>query len=281
MRSAPSIPESPTECWSAKLSLRFERQLAKTCMWVGERVGPLSVQRPFYPEEDVCHAYLLHPPGGVVGGDQLELNVQVEEQSSALITTPAANKIYRSNGPESRIKQQISVQSGGTLEWLPQETILFGGSSLLADTRINLNPSACFSGWDMTVLGRPFSGDHYERGVFDQKMTIAVDDKPLLTERHRWRDEEPMLGAAWGMRGSRVLASIYVYPADADMLTRVQRLVVPSLLDVGVTLLAKLLVVRVLGTAPQKMRALAERLWTTVRPLQMGRVANRPRIWST
>ena len=107
------MAEIQAERWSAKLSLRFERQWAKTCMRVSERVGPLSVQRPFYPEEDVCHAYILHPPGGVVGGDQLELNIQVGEQSSALITTPAANKIYRSNGPESRIKQYPHQFSGG------------------------------------------------------------------------------------------------------------------------------------------------------------------------
>ena len=210
------MAEIQAEHWSAKLSLRFERQWAKTCMRVSERVGPLSVQRPFYPEEDVCHAYILHPPGGVVGGDQLELNIQVGEQSSALITTPAANKFYRSTGPESRIKQQVSVERGGTLEWLPQETILFGGSSLLTRTTVNLDPSARFSGWDLTVLGRPFSGDNYDRGAFDQKMTIAVADTPVLNERHRWRDEEPMLGAAWGVRGNRALASIYVYPADAD-----------------------------------------------------------------
>ena len=275
------MAEIQAEHWSAKLSLRFERQWAKTCMRVSERVGPLSVQRPFYPEEDVCHAYILHPPGGVVGGDQLELNVQVGEQSSALITTPAANKIYRSNGPESRIKQQVSVERGGALEWLPQETILFGGSSLLTHTTVNLDPSARFSGWDLTVLGRPFSGDNYDRGAFDQKMTIAVADTPVLNERHRWRDEEPMLGAAWGVRGNRALASMYVYPADADLLKRVQTLVAPGPLEAGVTLLAELLVVRVLGTASQKVRALAESLWTTVRPLQMGRAPSRPRIWST
>ncbi|MFP6822783.1 MAG: urease accessory protein UreD [Pseudomonadales bacterium] len=269
------------EGWSAKLSLSFERALAKTNLRVSERVGPLSVQRPFYPEEDVCHAYVLHPPGGVVGGDQLELNVQVRENGSALITTPAANKIYRSNGPESQIKQQLSVESGGTLEWLPQETILFGGSSLSTCTRVNLNPSARFSGWDMIVLGRPFSGDRYERGAFDQKMTIAVADKPILNERHRWRCEEPMLGAAWGCRGNCALASVYAYPADADLLKRVQRLIAPPPVDAGATLLGQLLVVRVLGSAPQIVRTLAEKLWTGIRPLQMGRAASRPRIWST
>ena len=281
MKSAASTAYVPVDGWSAKLSLSFERTLARTNLRVKERAGPLSVQRPFYPEEDVCHAYVLHPPGGVVGGDQLELNVHVRENGSALITTPAANKIYRSNGPESQIKQQFSVESGGTLEWLPQETILFGGSSLSTCTRVDLNPSARFSGWDMTVLGRPFSGDRYERGAFDQKMTIAVADKPILNERHRWRSEEPMLGAAWGCRGNCALASVYAYPADPDLLKRVQRLIASSPVDAGATLLSELLVVRILGSAPQIVRALAEKLWTGMRPLQMGRAASRPRIWST
>ncbi len=281
MKSVASTAYVPVDGWSAKLSLSFERTLARTNLRVKERAGPLSVQRPFYPEEDVCHAYVLHPPGGVVGGDQLELNVHVGENGSALITTPAANKIYRSNGTESQIKQQFSVESGGTLEWLPQETILFGGSSLSTCTRINLNPSARFSGWDMVVLGRPFSGDRYERGAFDQKMTIAVADKPILNERHRWRSEEPMLGAAWGCRGNCALASVYAYPADPDLLKRVQRLIASSPVDAGATLLSELLVVRILGSAPQIVRALAEKLWTGMRPLQMGRAASRPRIWST
>ena len=167
------------------------------------------------------------------------------------------------------------------MEWLPQETILFGGSSLSTCTRINLNPSARFSGWDMVVLGRPFSGDRYERGAFDQKMTIAVADKPILNERHRWRSEEPMLGAAWGCRGNCALASVYAYPADPDLLKRVQRLIASSPVDAGATLLSELLVVRILGSAPQIVRALAEKLWTGMRPLQMGRAASRPRIWST
>ena len=281
MRSAGKKAEVTAEGWSAKLSLSFERAFEKTNLRVSERFGPLSVQRPFYPEKDVCHAYILHPPGGVVGGDQLELNVQVRERSSALITTPAANKIYRSNGPESRIRQQVSVENGGTLEWLPQETILFGGSCLSTHTRVNLHPSARFYGWDMIILGRPFSGDGYERGMFDQKMTIAVADKPILNERHRWRSEEPMLSAAWGCRGSCALASVYAYPADADLLKRVQRLIAHPQVDAGATLLGELLVVRFLGTAPQMIRALVEKLWKGMRPLQMGRAASRPRIWST
>ena len=281
MKPTASMAYVTVDGWSAKLSLSFERAVARTNLRVKERVGPLSVQRPFYPEEDVCHAYILHPPGGVVGGDQLELDVQVGEQSSALITTPAANKIYRSNGPQSRIKQEVSVKRGGTLEWLPQETILFGGSSLVTRTRVNLHPSACFSGWDLIVLGRPFSGDRYEEGAFDQKMTIAVADKPILNERHRWRREEPMLGAAWGVGGNCALASVYVYPADLDMLERVQQLIAPPPIEAGASLLGELLVARFLGTAPQKIRIVAERLWTMIRPLQMGREASRPRIWST
>ena len=93
MRYAAKKAEVKAEGWSAKLSLSFERALEKTNLRVTERVGPLSVQRPVYPAEDVCHGYVRHPPGGVVGGDQLELNVEVRENGSARITRPAANKV--------------------------------------------------------------------------------------------------------------------------------------------------------------------------------------------
>ncbi len=86
------------------------------------------VQRPFYPEGGTCHVYLLHPPGGVVGGDQLELQVQSEPGSHALITTPAATKFYRAGPhPHSLLQQNLQVRDA-TLEWLPQETIVFDGA---------------------------------------------------------------------------------------------------------------------------------------------------------
>src|SRR5580765_6083218 len=79
--------------WQAELALRFAHRGARTVLASRHQRGPLMVQRPFYPEADgVCHTYVLHPPAGIVGGDQLNLSVTLEAGAHALITTPAATR---------------------------------------------------------------------------------------------------------------------------------------------------------------------------------------------
>src|SRR5262245_22778216 len=110
--------------WVASLDLEFAARGARTILARRASVGPLVVQRPFYPEGDVAHVYLVHPPGGVVGGDQLQLNVLAKQGAHALLTTPAATKFYRSDGRIARQRQDIIVDAA-SIEWLPQETIVF------------------------------------------------------------------------------------------------------------------------------------------------------------
>ena len=120
-----ALAEPSAACWRARLELGFDQHRGITRLGHRKRFGPLAVQRPFYPEGAPCHVYLLHPPGGVVGGDQLDIDITLGENCQALITTPGAAKFYRSEG--SVAQQQISMQlaPGAELEWLPQENILF------------------------------------------------------------------------------------------------------------------------------------------------------------
>ncbi len=121
--------------WQAHLRLRFNgdiprflengdapRPVGRTRLVERTHTGPLVVQRPFHPEGDPCHVYLVHPPGGVVGGDELRIDVQVDAGAHALITTPAATKFYRCDGRVSSQTQELRA-AGATLEWLPQENI--------------------------------------------------------------------------------------------------------------------------------------------------------------
>src|SRR3954471_15398906 len=101
LRSGEAVREhAPTSRagWEASLDLEFATQGTRTFLARRASVGPLVVQRPFYPEGDVCHVYVVHPPGGVVGGDRLDLNIRARSGAHALITTPAATKFYRSDG---------------------------------------------------------------------------------------------------------------------------------------------------------------------------------------
>ena len=185
--------------WTAALDLQFERAKNRSIVSRCRHNGPLRVQKPFYPEDGVCHVYLLHPPGGVVGGDELSVSVSAGKGSAALITTPGATRVYRSAGPLSTIKYQLNVEAGASLEWLPQDSILYGGSRLSQEMEVRVASGSRFCGWDITSMGRPASGDHYSTGEFDQGFRLYVDSLPVLMERQRWRAEaEAGAGAVAG-----------------------------------------------------------------------------------
>ena len=101
---------SPTAAaWQATLRLRFADDHGVTRLVERTHSGPLRVQKPLYPEGDrICHAIVVHPPGGVVGGDTLQIDVEAGAGAHALLTTPGAGKWYRANGKVSR--QRVSLR---------------------------------------------------------------------------------------------------------------------------------------------------------------------------
>lgn len=268
--------------WPARLRLAFTARGPRTVPRTLERFGPLCIQRPFYPEGDVCHAYILHPPGGVAGGDQLAVSIDVQRDAAALVTTPASTKVYRTVGPPSVITQELRVNAGGRLEWLPLDTIAFGGSRLAARTEIHLDDGARFVGWDVTSLGRPRSGDTYRSGELDQRTTLHVQGVPCLIEHQRWHAGEDGLRARWGLAGATTLGALYAYPAGTDALTRARRpFERPGPWTAGATLLDDLLVIRILGMDAVALREALFAVWSGLRPLVVGRSACPPRIWAT
>src|SRR5204862_4636275 len=121
------VVEPVVRSWQASLSLDFAAREGKTILEKKVHDGPLVVQKPLYPEGDaVCHAIVVHPPGGMAGGDELLLEVKTGNNAAALLTTPGAAKWYRSAGPLA--KQTLRFDVAGSLEWLPQETIVFDGA---------------------------------------------------------------------------------------------------------------------------------------------------------
>src|SRR5262249_20763407 len=138
------VAEPIVSSWKAKLALDFSFQDGKTVLRK-EHDGPLVVQKPLYPEGNaVCHAIVVHPPGGIAGGDELSLQVKTGRNASALLTTPGAAKWYRSAGPIAR--QSLAFDVAGSLEWLPQETIVFDGARAELECDVDLEAQAAFLG---------------------------------------------------------------------------------------------------------------------------------------
>ena len=140
--------------WSARLNLRFEPRevngAMRTVMTERNHFGPLRILKPLYPEgEAICHAVIVHPPGGIVAGDTLAVDLHVDSGAHALATTPGAQKWYRSTGATASAITRLCVGDDGTLEWMPQETMVFNGAQAKQTLEITLAPKARFFGWEM------------------------------------------------------------------------------------------------------------------------------------
>jgi urease accessory protein len=269
--------------WRGALELRFAAAAHGTVVADKRHEGPFCIQRPFRPGDGVCHVYLLHPPGGLAAGDELILDAAVEPGAAALLTTPAATKFYRSDGSPSVQRQRLRVAAGATLEWLPQESLLFGGSRALIETEVELAAGARFIGWEQLSLGRPLSGDRYAAGTLEQHTRIDVDGEPLLYESLRFSAGDRLLAADCGLKSLGVCGALYAFPANDPLLVCVRERLgaaTPSL-RAGATLLGELLVVRCLAAEPEALRNLFEALWCELRPGVVGRTPSAPRIWRT
>lgn len=266
--------------WQARLELGFGPRAGRTTLLHRRHLGPLMLQRPFHPEGPVCHAYLLHPPGGVVGGDELELRLQSQPGAHALVTTPGASKFYRSAGGVALQRQHLMVQAGAVLEWLPQEQIVFAGARVDSLTRVDLAPGARFFGWEITCLGRPASTEPFDHGTLRQRLELWRDDQPLLLERNRIDGGSDWMQRPHGLGGASVVGTLAATGATQAHIERA-RACVADAPAVAVTRLDDLLVARYLGHGAHIARALFTRIWAALRPELLGRPACEPRIWTT
>ena len=280
-----SLQGTPTpQGWQADLRLIFAHRGTKTVLAQRSQRGPLAVQRPFYPEDAVCHAYVLHPPGGVVGGDELHLRFSVEANAHALLTTPGATKFYRSAGMQAAQHQHFHI-TDGCLEWLPQENILFPSANALLTTEVHLSGNAQYIGWEVHCLGRPVIGETFATGKAIFKTALYRDHKPLLLDRLVINGERDLHLAA-GLRSQPVVATFIATNADNALLENVRPLcenVCENLATgmAGVTLLNGVLVLRYLGNSTEQAHRLLRSAWQTLRPQVTGKPAITPRIWNT
>ncbi|WP_244544512.1 MULTISPECIES: urease accessory protein UreD [unclassified Beijerinckia] len=271
--------------WQAQLELWFENRADKTCLVRRRHVGPLAVQRPFYPERDgTTHVYLLHPPGGVVGGDQLEISCHLSQNARALLTTPGAAKFYRSPLRTCDMRTNIDVAAGAICEYFPQETILFDGCNASIETLIDLAPDAVYMGWDVTSFGRPAADERFTSGAVRQCTKILRAGRPIWFERLHIESGSTLIDSKFGLAEKPILGTmIYAGPMVEDLAERI-RAVVNATADHGVFSVSQLeqtLVCRYLGASAAEAKSLFARAWDVLRRVALGKPAVTPRIWST
>jgi urease accessory protein len=269
--------------WRASLSLGFERRDARTVLAHRRHEGPLVVQKALHPEgEGICHAIVLHPPSGLVGGDELRLDVTVGEGASALLTTPGAAKWYRSTGRASSQSVRLAIGADACLEWLPQENILFDGALARCRWSAELAPGARLIAWDLYCLGRTASGERFETGECRLEASLRREGRLDWIERACLRPGSAALRSPAGLAGWPVFGTLLVAaPAIPAAWSAAAREIPAPDGGAGVTALPNVLLVRCRAGSAETAHRYFTAVWKRLRLDVMGREPVAPRIWST
>lgn len=269
--------------WPAKLDLRFDVAGNRTRLAARSHSGPLMVQRPFYPEADgTCHVYLLHPPGGLAGGDELDIAIHAGTAARVVLTTPGATKFYRSTHGRSVQRVSFDIGENAVCEYLPQETILFDGADADIAMRATLATGATFVGWEFLCLGRPAARERFESGTVSQRVEIRRAGRLVRFERFGLTGGSTQLDARFALSGHPVVGTmIYVGAPDDDVTERVRATVGDAAGVFSVSQLTDAVVCRYLGPQASEGKMLFARAWDALRIVGQGKRANAPRIWAT
>lgn len=300
-----NIEKNPAS-WHGSLDLVFSYNGGNTVLAHDRVKAPLKVQRPFYPEgSEVCHSTILHTAGGIVGGDRLSLNICLEAQAKALITTAAAGRVYRTNGLAARQTIQMQVADGACLEWLPQETIVFDGAIYRQDLRVDLAPKASWLGWEMTRFGRSARGERFLQGDWRSHAEVWQQGRPLWIDRQWLPGREDIFNSPHGLAGQPVVASFAWIGQEVspELVEKVRSLwdkpslTLPDPLlsregqgktggdaylsrgTVGVTRLTVGLLCRYRGSSTVEVRNWFMEVWQLLRLSFLGRTNCTPRVW--
>lgn len=273
--------------WHAQLALNYSLQADKTSVRFMHD-GPLRVLKSLYPEgPGICHNVLVHPPGGLVGGDVLDIDVQVGAGAHALLTTPGATRFYKSNGQQAQQRTRLQLAAGARLEWLPLETIAYNACAAVNHVEFELAEGAQLLAWDVTALGLPLAGQPFEQGTITQHLQWPGRflERGVIDAQDRL-----LLDGALGLAGRRCLASLVF--ASGTPLPRGQR---EALLESTHALLqsacatvvagvtapnAHMLVLRGLAPVVEPAMELWKAVWAHWRAEIWQLRGGAPRIWS-
>ena len=288
--------------WLASLFLEFAiksnvSQLVKT-----SRRWPLNVQKAFYPEgKDCAHVYLLHPPAGIVSGDELNIEVCIQDSAHALITTPGANRFYRArtnlaigDSKQTQISN-INVLGKGICENFPLETIVYEGADAINQLDLKLSSQAHYIGWDISCLGLPAAGQPFKKGRFTQLNRVFIDGKLNFHDRINLTPNNNVCAHVAGLNNHSVFATMLAHAPKVRINVNEKSQLVDRLREqiahtdgidkpsqkVSVTYIRDLLVVRYLGDHAEECKAIFTSIWKTIRPIYIQKEANVPRIWLT
>jgi urease accessory protein len=273
--------------WRADLKLDYTLESQRTVVRYLHQ-GPLRILQSLYPEGDqICHNVLVHPPGGLVGGDTLDIQVTVAEGAHGLVSTPGATRFYKSGGHPALQQVVAHLSDNAKLEWLPLEAIAYNDCEATNRAIFNLAPSAELITWDVTALGLPSSDMAFTQGHFQQHLEIPG----VWLERGNIRGEDTRwLNSPLGLAGSKCLASLVFASGsaiDSDRTAQAleaAREVIeshPLRLQAGITCAhPQVIVLRVMSPLVEPTMDLLKKVWAVWRHTLWALPSTPPRIWS-
>lgn len=272
-----------TKHWQARLELGFAKRDDRSYLAHRLHTGPLVVQKSLHPEgTDICHAIVVHPPGGVAGGDALQLHVNVDAGARALLTTPGAGKWYKANGTKATQSLQFQLAAGSGLEWFPQENILFDAAEVGFSADVHLAADATLAAWDIVCLGRQAQQETWQRGLYQLNQRITRNGQLIWNERARMQADDLVKSSRVGLGKAAVFGTFLVCAGTvpAEVLQACREIMVADA-NIGITALPEVLCIRYVGNASQQARQYFEQCWQLLRPWYYQKDAVRPRIWNT
>ena len=273
--------------WHASLQLGYTRESDRSVARYLHQ-GPLRILQSLYPEGDaVCHNVLVHPPGGLVGGDTLDMRVTVGPAAHGLVTTPGATRFYRSEAGLATQQVHARVEAGGRLEWMPLEAIAFNQCDGLNRAVFDLAPGAEMMGWDITALGLPAADLPFVQGTFRQHLEISG---VWLERATIAAQDERLMNSPLGLAGQRCMATLVFAAGSAIASERSERALACArdLLEASALRLTagatsphpQVIVLRALAPLTEPAMQLLKQVWAAWRHEMWSLPGTLPRLWN-
>jgi len=256
-----------------RLALSVKSVGGKTRRAQVHEAGSLRVRCPGAPSEEL-EAVIINTAGGIAGGDRFDLDVEAGEDTRLVVTTAAAEKVYRTLGPDSGIGVRLVVAAGATLAWLPQETILFDRARLSRSIEVDLAPDAQLFLAEAIVFGRSGMGETVQEGALFDRWRVRRGGRLIYAEGVRLDGAiARRLAERAVANGGIAIATILVVPGNDATVEAVRALQDQFAGEVGASAWNGLAAVRLCAAEGAALRHDLVRVMTAVR-------GDLPRLWT-
>jgi urease accessory protein len=221
LHSLPPSPEAIDEMpdyvrASGQVTLRFAAGAGRTQL---ARLAEAGGFRAKFPKPDTARAeaIIVNTAGGMTGGDSLAVDLVVEEGASAIVTTQAAEKIYKSLSGTTSVSTRLVLGPGSDTIWAPQETILFDKARLVRSLEAEIDPMATALICESIVFGRLAHGENLRQAAFRDRWRIKRGGKLIFADDVRLEgDIGAMLDRPAIAKGGRALAMVLLVAPEAE-----------------------------------------------------------------